>query len=126
VKNKLRLISLIVGIIVAGSSTLLMVVDGVAIIFTYVSLVFVIASIGLKSRKVQGVYWLVFVVANMTFGWRAFTDINKYDSNIQATPLNQKLFVSCSNKMFEGVGSQQTELTEEQKVILEICMSQGQ
>jgi len=126
VKNKLRLISLIIGIAVAGISTLLIVVDGVAIIFTYASLVFVIASIGLKNKRVQVVYWLVFVIANATFGWRAYTDKSEYTSNTKTTPLNHKLFVSCSNKMFGGVNSQQTEITTEQKKMFEICMSQGQ
>jgi len=115
VKDKLRLISLIIGIVVAIVSAILIAVDGVAIIFTYVSLVFVIASIGVKNKKIQRVYWLVFVVANLTFGWRAYTDKNEYTSNIQATPLNHKLFLSCSNKMFGGVSSQQTEFTAEQK-----------
>jgi energy-coupling factor transporter transmembrane protein EcfT len=123
VKNKLRLILLIIGIVITGVSALLIVVDGVAIIFTYASLVFVIASIGLKSKKVLVVYWLVFVVSNLTFGWRAYTDNNLHGSNTQASLSNNKLFVSCSNKMFGGVSSQQTELTVEQKKLFKICMS---
>ena len=92
-KNKLRFILLTIGVVVAGVSALLIIADGVAIIFTYASLVFVVASIGLKSKKLQAVYWLVFVVANLTFGWRAYTDLNKNTSNIQTFPLNNK--VSC-------------------------------
>jgi len=124
VKDKLRLISLIIGIVVAIVSAILIVVDGVAIIFTYASLVFVVASIGVKNKKILGVYWLVFVVANLTFGWRAYTDKNEHTSNIQATPLNHKLFLSCSNKMFGGVNSQQTELTADQKNVFDKCMRQ--
>lgn len=131
-KNKLRLISLIIGIVVAGASALLIIVDGAAIIITYASLVFAIVSIGLKSKRVQVVYWVVFVVANLIFGWRAYTgqsehaDQRKHISSTKATPINNNLFVPCSNRMFEGVSSQQTELTADQKKIFEVCMSQGQ
>lgn len=123
-KNKLRLISLIIGAIVAGVSALLIVIDGVAIIFTYASLLFIMASIGLKCRKIQTVYWLLFVLANLIFGWRAYTDNHEHTPSIQATPFNNKLFVSCSNKLFVGVTKQQAGLTKEQKKSFEACMQQ--
>jgi len=122
VTHKLRLILLIIGTSIVIVSAILIVVDGIAIIFTYASLIFVITSIGVKNKKILGVYCLVFIIANLIFGWRIYTD--KQVSNNQVTPLNHTLFLSCSNKMFQGVSSRQAELTIEQKNLFDQCMKQ--
>jgi len=58
--QKIKLVFGIIGVLIASASALLIIVDGVAIIFTYISLVFALLSIGVGNKllKPTGPYLL--------------------------------------------------------------------
>jgi len=74
-KSKLQLASGILAIILVVISTITMVVDGVAIIFTYVSLLFALLSIAVKNRQILQIYGVLFVLAHVVLMWRIDGDI---------------------------------------------------
>ncbi len=111
-----------VGTVIAALSALLIIVDGVAIIFTYASLVFALLSIGVENKGILKIYGVVFVIAHLVFGWRMYSDINSSGSYHSSAPPDFKHFEKCSNKMFQNVEGSQIELTPENKVEFERCM----
>jgi len=112
-----------VAVIIAAMSTLLIVVDGVAIIFTYASLVFALFSIGAGNKNILKVYGVVFIISNLVFGWRVYDDSNSSNRQYSEVPPDFKNFEMCSNKMFEDVEAKQAALTPEKKAEFERCIN---
>jgi len=96
-----------VGIVIAALSVLLIIVDGVAIIFTYVSLVFVLFSVGVKNKGALKIYGLVFIIAHVIFGWRMYSDINRrccMNHHSDSTVITPHAGLYPQNKIIEPVG----------------------
>ncbi len=73
----IKTISGVIGIAIATLSALVIVVDGVAIIFTYVSLLFALFLIGGKHRRMLKIYGVIFMIAHLVLGWRIVSDTNR-------------------------------------------------
>ena len=92
----------IAGIVVAALSALLIIVDGVAIMFTYASLVLALFSVGLKNRRILKIYGVVFVIAHVILGWRIYSDTNNNDYYSSGSLPNFDCFERCSNRLRQG------------------------
>ncbi|VAW89182.1 hypothetical protein MNBD_GAMMA17-257 [hydrothermal vent metagenome] len=113
-----------IGIAIAALSALVIIVDGVAIIFTYVSLLFALFLIGGKNKRMLKAYGVMFMLAHFVLGWRIVIDTNKNDVLNGAVPMDFRYFRVCSDKMFQNIGESQVELTAENRAEFSKCMSQ--
>ncbi len=74
-KQWLRLFASLIALVVVTGSTLLVLVDSVAIVFAYFSLLFVTLSLPItNNKKVLQLYVVIFLLAHITMGWRIYTD----------------------------------------------------
>jgi len=80
------------GILIAALSALLIIVDGVAIIFTYVSLIFALFSIGAGSKGILKIYCAIFLLAHLIFGWRMNSDTTASNISNSNYPTEFKIF----------------------------------
>ncbi len=62
--------------LLATFSAFLIVVDGVAIIFTYISLIFALLSMSVKNIKLLKIYGVIFVVSHIVLAWRISSDMH--------------------------------------------------
>lgn len=99
------------------------IVDGVAILLAYVSLIPALIAYGEKTKKLIKVYGLLFLTAHIVLGVRISLDIMTQTTNPPHGPVNFSLFEECSNLMFSSVGEEQSELTDAQKVLFDQCMN---
>lgn len=66
----IKTVSGFTGVTIAVLSVLLITGDGVAILFTYASLIFVLPLIGKGNKGILKIYVVVFVIAHLVLGWR--------------------------------------------------------
>ena len=114
----------IIGIAIAALSTLMIIVSGAAIIFTYVSLLFALFLIGSQNKRLLKIYGVVFVIAHLVLGWRIVSDTNRSTMINQDIPMDFRFFQACSEQMFQNVGESQVELRAGNRAEFEKCMSQ--
>jgi len=77
---KLKLAFGIIAVLLAIISSFLMVVDGVAIILTYISLIFALFSMSVSNTKMLKIYAVIFVMSHIVLAWRISSDVNQNDS----------------------------------------------
>jgi len=90
---KLKLISGIIAVLAVTFSAFLIIVDGVAIIFTYISLIFAAFSISASNIRILKIYGVIFVASHIVLVWRINSDMHQ---GYQGQPP-----VSVSVKQFE-------------------------
>jgi len=73
---KLKFVSGVIAVLLATFSVFLIVVDGVAIIFTYISLIFALFSMSVKNIKILKIYGVIFVVSHIILAWRISSDMH--------------------------------------------------
>ncbi len=61
--------------LLATFSAFLIIVDGVAIIFTYISLIFALFSMSVSNIKILKIYGAIFVVSHIVLVWRISSDV---------------------------------------------------
>jgi len=74
---KLKFISGVVAVLVVTFSAFLIIVDGVAIIFTYISLIFAAFSISASNIKILKIYGVIFAVSHIVLAWRISSDMHQ-------------------------------------------------
>ena len=114
-KVSIKVVLGFVGIVIAALSALMIIVDGVAIIFTYVSLVFALCLIGLEDKGILKVYGVVFVIAHLVLGWRMYSDSSINGFHYLSLPPNLNNFEICGDRQFRNIGESQGKLTPENK-----------
>ena len=77
---KLQLISGVMAVLLVMSSAFLIIVDGVAIIFTYVSLILAVCSMNKSNIKVLKIYGVIFLVSHIILAWRVNSDLHQNHS----------------------------------------------
>jgi len=122
-KSKLQLAFGILAIILVIISTVAMVVDGVAIILTYVSLLFALFSIAAKNRRILQIYGVLFVLAHVVLMWRIDGDTTQVNATSSSVPVDAAQFGACSNQMFAMLEEGQVDLTPSQREMFKRCMA---
>jgi len=123
-KKKLKFISAVIALLLVVLSALLLVVDGVAIVFTYASLVFALLSIGEGSKRVLKIYGLLFIIAHFVLVWRVSSDSMHQNMNYPSLPMNFKQFEKCSNEMFLNIDELSEIIPPEQNEIFQKCIAE--
>ncbi|MCF6325488.1 MAG: hypothetical protein L3J89_14415 [Gammaproteobacteria bacterium] len=88
-----------IGTAIAALSVLMIIVDGVAIILTYASLLFALFLIGGKNSRILKVYGVMFVLAHLVLGWRIVSDTSQSHALNRDAPMDFRSFDACSDKM---------------------------
>jgi len=122
-KSKLQLAFGILAIILVIISTVAMVVDGVAIILTYVSLLFALFSIAAKNRRILQFYAALFVLAHVVLIWRIDSDAPQVSMTSSPVPIDAAQFEACSNQMFATLEEGQVDLRPFQREMFKRCMA---
>lgn len=123
-EKKIKFLSGVIALILVVFSVLLLVVDGVAIVFTYASLVFALLSIGEKSKRILKVYGVLFIIAHFVLAWRVSSDSMHQNTNYSSSPMNFKLFEKCSNEMFSNIDESDESISPEQSEIFQKCINE--
>ena len=71
----LKFIFVLVAILLATLSIFALIVDGVAIIISYVSIPFAVLALGLRQRYLLKVYMSFFIMAHVVLLWRILSDM---------------------------------------------------
>jgi len=102
----IKTLSALVAILLGIFSVFAIIVDGVAIIFAYISLVFAAIALGGQHKVLLKIVGVIFLLAHLVLGWRISSD-SSHQGSQSFYPHNSKLFVKCSNEMFERMNSGQ-------------------
>ena len=82
--KKIKLVSLyiskILSILLLLLSLLLLIVDPVAIIFTYLSVLFLIPSVFYRKTTIVKIYIVLFLIANSIFLFHIYKDLTRNNS----------------------------------------------
>jgi len=87
---KLQFISGVMAVLLVMSSAFLIIVDGVAIIFTYVSLILAVCSVNKNNIKLLKIYGVIFVVSHIILAWRVNSDLHQSYSEHPPAAMSSK------------------------------------
>ncbi len=98
----IKTLSAYIAIFLMAASLLAILVDGVAIILAYISMVFALLAAGIKKKYLLATYGVLFVAAHFILIWRISSDITRPPHHsVKQVPHTPEVFIKCSNEMFK-------------------------
>jgi len=76
-------VSGIIAIFLVVFSTIMIVVDGTAIIITYISIPFSLFAISLTNRNIVKTYSVLFLISHLVLSWRISSDATDINMDLQ-------------------------------------------
>lgn len=127
--SKLKLLSVaqtasaVISILTVVISIFLVFVDGVAIIFSYVSLVFALLSINRNNIKLVKLFGILFLVPYAILAYSLYTDSGQ---SIGSSKLPDfELFEKCSNEMFQNKSDLKQPISRSENEVFTACLEAG-
>ena len=121
----LQTISAVISLLLVCLATFLSFVDGVALMFSYISLPFALLAYSRANIKLIKLFGVLFIISHIPFAIMAYNSSNTEQITTSEMP-NFKLFEKCSNEMFRNKDNLEQPLTQLDHKRMAECMKQGE